>query len=167
MQIITDRKKILSLQYKLNKRLAVLMNETAMRRTDIPKLTIDVPVNHDIRIKKWFYYQDNLQSRKHTFFVGNWKYGGGKLPYTGSISISWDGTGSDSGIFAEEGSEVSLLHTGNMGRRNKENFIDSYQGETKELEIDDETKSYAVIGRMDDPDIASHVISFFDSMPSS
>jgi hypothetical protein len=102
------------------------MPETAMRRTDIPKLTIDVPVNHNITIKKWYYYQDNMQSRKHTFFVGNWKYGGGKLPYTGSINISWDATGSNAGIFAEEASDVYLLHSGNMGRRMKEDFFEGY-----------------------------------------
>ena len=55
MHIITDRKRILSLQHKLNKRLTVLMPDTAMRRVDIPKVNIDVPVNHNITIKKWFF----------------------------------------------------------------------------------------------------------------
>ena len=162
MQLITDRRKILSLQHKLKKRLTDLMPDTSMRRTDIPKVTIDVSVNHNITIKKWYFYQDNMQSQKHTFFVGNWKYGGVKLPYTGSINISWDGTGSNAGIFVEEGTDVYLLHSGNMGRRKKENFFETYEGETKEIEIGDETKKYAVIGKMDDPDIASNVINFFD-----
>jgi hypothetical protein len=49
-----------------------------------------------------------------------------------------------------------------MGRRKKENFFEAYQGETKQIEINDEIKNYAVIGRMDDPDIASAVVNFFD-----
>ena len=162
MHIITDRKRILSLQHKLKKRLTELMPDTAMRRVDIPKANIDVAVNHNITIKKWYFYHDNMQSHKHTFFVGNWKYGGVKLPHTGSISISWDGTGSNAGIFVEEATDVYLLHSGNMGRRKKENFFEAYQGETKQIEINDEIKNYAVIGRMDDPDIASAVVNFFD-----
>ena len=59
MHIITDSKRILSLQHKLKKRLTDLMPDTAMRRVDIPKVNIDVPVNHNITIKKWYYYQDN------------------------------------------------------------------------------------------------------------
>lgn len=138
------------------------MPDIAMRRTDIPKLNIDIPVNHNITLKKWYYFQDNQQAHKHTFFVGNWKYGGVNLPYSGSINISWDGTGSNAGIFAEEASDVYLLHSGNMGRRKKENFFEAYQGETSEVEMDGEVKTYAVIGRMDDPDIASSVANFFD-----
>ena len=162
MHLINDQKRILSLQHKLKKRLNVLMPDTAMRRVDIPKVNIDVPVNHNISIKKWYYYQDNMESKKHTFFVGKWKYGGVTLPYTGSISISWDGTGSNAGIFVEEATDVYLLHSGNMGRRKKEDFFETYQGEKKQIEIDGETKNYAVIGRMDDPDIASNVVNFFD-----
>jgi hypothetical protein len=108
-----------------------------------------------------------MQSHKHTFFIGNWKYGGGNLPYTGSISISWDGNGSNAGIFVEEAADVYLLHSGNMGRRKKENFFEAYQGETKQIEINDEIKNYAVIGRMDDPDIASAVVNFFDFLVST
>jgi len=167
MNIITDRRRILSLQHKLKKRLTDLMPDTAMRRVDIPKVNVDVPVNHNITIKKWYYYQDNMQSHKHTFFVGDWKYGGENLPYTGSISISWDGTGSNAGIFVEEAADVYLLHSGNMGRRKKEKFFETYQGETTEVEINDENKKYAVIGRMDDPDIASDVVNFFDFLGSN
>lgn len=166
MHIITDTKKILSLQHKLKKRLNVLMPDTAMRRVDIPKVTIDVPVNHNITIKKWYYYQDNHQAHTHTFFVGNWKYGGRNLPYSGSISISWDGNGSNAAIFVEDADDVYLLHSGNMGRRIKENFFETYQGETKQIEIDDEIRNYAVIGKMDDPDIASAVVNFFDFLVS-
>ena len=162
MQIITDIQKILSLQYKLRKRLNVLMPDTAMRRVDIPKVTTDVKVNHNITIKKWYYYRDNQQSHKHSFYVGNWKYGGGKLPYSGSLSISWEGDGSNTGILVEEAGEIYLLHSGNMGRRKKENFFDTYQGETMQVEINDEVKNYAVIGRMDDPDIATAFVNFFD-----
>ena len=143
------------------------MPDTAMRRVDIPKANIDVAVNHNITIKKWYFYHDNMQSHKHTFFVGNWKYGGVKLPHTGSISISWDGTGSNAGIFVEEATDVYLLHSGNMGRRKKENFFETYQGETKQIEINDESKNYAVVGRMDDPDIASNVVNFFDFIVST
>lgn len=162
MHIITDRKRILALQYKLNKRLKELMPDLAKRRVDVPKLNSDVTVNHNLTMKKWFYYQDNIQSHKHTFFVGNWKYGGGSLPYTGSISISWDGNGSNAGIFVEEGADVYLLHSGNMGRKTKKNFFEAYEGNTKEIEISDETKTYAVVGRMDDPDLAVKVANFFD-----
>ena len=162
MNIITDSKRILSLQYKLRKRLTELMPDTAMRRVDIPKINKDIAVNNNITLKKWYYYQDNQQAHMHTFFVGNWKYGGGLLPYTGSISIAWEGEEYKAGIFVEEGVEVYLLHSGIMGRRKKENFFDAYQGETKEIEINDEMKTYAVIGRMDDPDIASDVANFFD-----
>ncbi len=140
------------------------MPDTAMRRIDIPKINVDVPVNHNITIKKWYYFRDNIQSHKFTFFVGNWRYGGGSLPYTGSISIAWDGSGSNAGIFVEDDTDVYLLHSGSIGRKTKVNFFDAYQGETKEIEINDETKNYAVVGRMDDPDIASNVVNFFDFM---
>jgi len=162
MNIITDSKRILSLQYKLKKRLTELMPDTAMRRVDIPKVNTDVSVNYNLTIKKWYYYQDNQQAHKYTFFVGNWKYGGVNLPYTGSISISWEGNESNAGIFVEETTDVYLLHSGNMGRKTKKNFFDAYQGETKQIEINDEIANYAVIGRMDDPDIASIVVNFFD-----
>ncbi|MDF1576700.1 MAG: hypothetical protein P1P86_16055 [Bacteroidales bacterium] len=138
------------------------MPDTAIRRVDIPKVNTEVSVNHNISVKKWFYYQDNQQAHKHTFFIGNWKYGGEKLPYTGSISVSWDGTGSNAGIFATENTDVYILHSGNMGRRKKENFFEAYQGETKQIEMHDEIKNYAVVGRMDDPDIARQVVNFFD-----
>jgi hypothetical protein len=162
MKIITDTKKILSLQHKLKKRLNDLMPDTAIRRVDIPKINKDVLVNHNITIKKWYLYLDNQQAHKHSFFVGNWKYGGGILSYSGSISIAWEGEEYKAGIFVEEASQVYLLHSGMMSRRKKENFFDTYQGETKEIEIDNEMKTYAVIGRMDDPDIASAVVNFFD-----
>lgn len=160
MKIITDTKRILSLQYKLKKRLIDLMPETSIRRVDVPKFNKDVLVNNNITLKKWFFYQDNHQAHTHTFFAGNWKYGGGILPYSGSVVIAWDGEDYKSGIFIEEDSHVTLLHSGNMGRRKKEDFFDSYEGETKEIEIDGETKVYAVVGRMDDPDIASAVMNF-------
>jgi len=162
MNIITDSKRILSLQYKLRKRLTEVMPDTAIRRVDIPKITKDVSVFHNITIKKWYYYQDNQQTHTHTFFVGNWKYGGGVLPYTGAIPIAWEGEEFKAGIFVEEGSDVFLLHSGNMGRRKKETFFDSYQGEIKQVEINSEMKDYAIIGRMDDSDIATSVINFFD-----
>ena len=162
MKIITDSKRILSLQHKLKKRLTVLLPDIAMRRVDIPKVTKEVPVNNNITLKKWYYYQDNQQAHQHTFFVGNWKYGGGLLPYSGSISIAWEGEEYKAGIFVEEATDVYLLHSGVMGRRKKENFFDTYQGETKEIEINDETKTYAVVGKMDDPDIASAVVNFFN-----
>lgn len=162
MNIITDNKRILSFQYKLRKRLTELMPDTAIRRVDIPKINKDVTVNNNITIKKWYYYEDNQQAHKHTFFVGNWKYGGGILPHSGSISIAWGGEELNSGIFVEEATDIYLLHSGNMGRRKKETFFDVYQGETKQVEINDEIKNYAVIGRMDDPDIASLVVNFFN-----
>ncbi len=162
MNIITDCKRILSLQYKLKKRLTELMPDTAMRRVDIPKVNKDVLVNNNIKIKKWYYYEDNQQAHKHTFFVGNWKYGGGILPYSGSISIAWEGEEYNAGIFVEEATDVYLLHSGDMGRRKKETFFDTYKGETKQIEINNEIKNYAVIGRMDDPDIASAVANFFN-----
>jgi hypothetical protein len=160
MKIITDSKRILSLQYKLKKRLNKLIPDTAIRRVDIPKINNDVLVNHNITIKKWYFYQDNQQAHTHTFFVGNWKYGGGTLPYSGSLNIAWEGEEYKTGIFVEEASDVYLLHSGNLGRRKKENFFDTYQGETKQIEIDNEIKNYAVIGKMDDPDIASAVVNF-------
>ena len=49
----------------------------------------------------------------------------------------------------------------------KENFFDTYKGETKEIEIDNEMKTYAVVGRMDDPEIASAVVNFFDFLLAS
>jgi len=162
MNIITDNRRILSLQYKLRKRLTELMPDIAIRRVDIPKVNKDVPVNNNITIKKWYYYEDNQQAHKHTFFVGNWKYGGGILPYSGAISIAWGGEEYNSGIFVEEATDVYFLHSGNIGRRKKENFFDTYQGEMKQIEINDEMKNYAVIGRMDDPDIASAVVNFFN-----
>jgi len=167
MSTITDRKRILSLQHKLKKRLRELMPDIASRRVDIPNLNTEVSVNYNISIKKWFYYQDNQQAHKHTFFVGDWKYGGEKLPYSGSISVSWDGTGSNAGIFFEEPTGVYLLHSGNMGRRKKENFFEAYQGETKQIEINGELKNYAVTGSLDDPDIASNVVNFFDFLAVS
>jgi len=162
MAIITDTKRILSLQHKLKKRLNELLPETVMRRVDIPKFTKDVMVNSNITIKKWYLYQDNQQAHTHTFYVGNWKYGGGKLPHSGSISIAWGGEEYDAGIFVEEDSEVYLLHSGIMGRKKTETFFDTFLGETKQVEINDETKNYAVVGRMNDPDIASSVVNFFD-----
>ena len=162
MKIITDSKRILSLQHKLKKRLTELLPDIAIRRVDIPKVNKDVAVNNNITLKKWYYYQDNQQAHQHTFFVGNWKYGGGLLPYSGSISIAWEGEEYKAGIFVEEATDVYLLHSGIMGRRKKENFFDTYQGETKQIEINGEMKNYAVIGRMDDPDIASAVVNFFD-----
>jgi hypothetical protein len=167
MNIITDSKRILSLQYKLRKRLTELLPDIATRRVDVPKVTKDVVVNNNITIKKWYFYQDNHQTHTHTFFVGNWKYGGGILPHSGSISIAWEGEEYKAGIFVEEGSDVYLLHSGNMGRRKKETFFDSYQGETKQVEINDEIKDYAIVGKMDDPDIASAVVNFFDFLVKS
>jgi len=46
--------------------------DTSMRRVDIPKVNIDVSVYHNITIKKWYYYQDNIQAHQHTFFVVNY-----------------------------------------------------------------------------------------------
>lgn len=163
MEVITDKNKIFFLQRKLNNSLQELLPGNAERRVSIPGLNTNVNVNYNISQKKWFYYRDNLGEKKFTFFVGSWKYGGEKLPYSGSISISWTGDTHNAGIFAEEAGEIYLLHSGNMRSKLKvEDFFNKFQGEVKAVSIDGEEKNYALVGKMSDPDIAVKVAGFFD-----
>ena len=46
-------------------------------------------------------------------------------------------------------------------------FLKPTREKRKQIEINDEIKNYAVIGRMDDPDIASDVVNFFDFLVST
>jgi hypothetical protein len=86
MEIITDRSRILALQHKLEKRLSTLMPTTVARRVSIPGLSKEVIVNYNIQLKKWFFYLYNSKEHKHSFFVGNWRFGGEALSYNGSLA---------------------------------------------------------------------------------
>ncbi len=161
MKIITERKRLLSLQYKLNKRLVAFIPNTTTRKVLVPALNEKVTVNFDSKLKKWFYYQDNITAHKFTFFVGNWKFGDDPLPCSGSISISWTGSTANAGIFATKNKEVFLLHSGDKGGKKLNDFFDKYEGETTS-DVEGVDRQYAVVGNMDDPDIANKVLHFFD-----
>jgi len=161
MQIITDRKKLLSLQYKLNKRLTGFIPNTSTRKVLVTTLKDKVTVNYDSKLQKWFYYQDNIPAHKFTFFIGNWKYENQSLPCNGSISISWTGSTAETGIFATKDDEVFLLHSGDKGGKKRNDFFDKYEGEVTN-DVEGEDKKYAVVGNMADPDIAHKVLHFFD-----
>lgn len=163
MDLVTDKNRIFFLQRKLNNSLQELLPGNAERRVGIPGMNTNINVNYNISHKKWFFFRDNLKEKKFTFFVGSWKYGGEKLPYNGSISISWTGDTNNAGVFADEAGEIYLMHSGNMRSKLKiDDFFNKYQGEVKQLSIDGEDKNYALIGKMSDPDIALKVVSFFD-----
>jgi hypothetical protein len=166
MEIITDRSRILALQKKLEKRLSALMPDTAERKVLIPNLNKVVPVNYNLQLKKWFFYLYNSKEHKHSFFVGNWKFGGEALSYNGSISISWTGSQSNAGIFAKDDTGVLLLHSGVMGGRKLTDFYEKFEGEVIS-DIEGLDKNYAVVGRMDDVDIAEKTVCFFDFLGTS
>lgn len=166
MEIITDRSRILALQNKLEKRLTELMPNTVTRKVLIPNLNKVVTVNYNLQIKKWFFYLYNSKEHKHTFFVGNWRFGGEPLSYNGSISISWTGSHSNAGVFAKDDTGVLLLHSGVMGGRKLTDFYDRYKGEIRS-DIEGVDKNYAVVGRMDDSDIAEKTVCFFDFLGTS
>jgi hypothetical protein len=161
MQIITDRKKILSLQYKLNKRLTTFMPDTSTRKVLVTALSEKVAVNFDSRLKKWSYYQDNISAHQFMFFVGNWKFGEVSLPCSGTINISWTGSTTSAGVFATKDEEVFLLHSGDKGGKKLKDFFDKYKGEVTN-DVEGEDRQYAIVGNMADPDIASKVVHFFD-----
>ncbi|MDA3822273.1 MAG: hypothetical protein PF450_06625 [Bacteroidales bacterium] len=150
----------------MEKRLSTLMPTTVARRVSIPGLSKEVIVNYNIQLKKWFFYLYNSKEHKHSFFVGNWRFGGEALSYNGSISISWTGSQSNAGIFAKDGADVFLLHSGVMGGRKLTDFYEKYEGEIIS-DIEGADKDYAVVGKMDDPDIAEKTVCFFDFLGSS
>lgn len=161
MEMITERRRLLGLQHQLNKRLTALMPNTVERKLLIPKLNKKVIVNYNSKLMKWFFYLDNAKEQKFTFFVGNWKYGAEPVSYNGSISISWDGDASNADIFAKENEKVLLLHSGNMGDKKLDDFFEKYESEITN-DVDGLDNQYAVVGRMDDIDIAEKVVRFFD-----
>jgi len=161
MEMITERRRLLGLQHQLNKRLTAAMPNTIERKLLIPKLNKKVIANYSSKLMKWFFYLDNTKEQEFSFFVGNWKYGAEPVSNNGSISISWNGDASNACIFAKENEKVLLLHSGNMGGKEVVNFFEKYEGEITN-DIDGLDNQYAVVGRMDDIDIAEKVVRFFD-----
>ena len=161
MNIITDRDKIYFLQRQLNNKLKILLDREQLRLVSIVHVNQEVEIHYNDRIRKWFYYQDNFTDRKYTFFFGKWTTGGGKLPSSGSISVSSTGEIKNAGVFAERDGEIYLLHSGRMGKKTIKEFYNSFEGETIDILVNGQEKKYAIVCLMGTDELAQNVIEFF------
>ena len=57
------------------------------------------------------------------------------------------------------------MHSGEKGGKKLVDFFDNYKGEVAS-DVEGEERQFAIVGNMNDPEIANKVLHFFDFLPA-